>query len=216
MYAILHKNKLSAGPKNWNRAFFSFRLNDLGIKTTLPNVAPKTMPFEIDADTKIVSVTVKKDDINPMTQYLTGPLWQINDDETATAFYAATDTPLEAAKNNFRNQAAEERYKKEVAGTKTTVQDIEVTIDTTRDGRNIFIQKLITMDDNETVNWKFPETWLLLTKTDLAAVVQAGAQYIQACFDWEKNINDQIDQANTADQLLEIEIVEKDNFDVGI
>jgi hypothetical protein len=67
------------------------------------------------------------------------------------------------------------------------------------------------MAESDTVNWKFPETWLTLTKTDLSLAVQAGAQYIQSCFDWELNITEQIDLAETKEQLLAIVIIEQNN-----
>jgi hypothetical protein len=209
MYAIIHKDKVIIGPKGWDRGFFSFRFQQLKINSaTLPRMAPTNFPYIVDENTRIVPATVIYEETNTMTQYHRGPIWEIRED-TATATYIAVDTPIEQAKSNFRNQAADERYKKEVAGTKTTVQDLEVSLDTSRDGRNIFIQKFSLMSDSDTANWKFPEGWLTLTKPELGLVVQAGAAHIQSAFDWEKSINDQIDAAETAEELLAIEIVEK-------
>lgn len=209
MYAVIHKDKVIIGPKEWNRGFFTFRFQQLKIATpTMPRTAPTEFPFIVDADTKIVPATVTYEEINPMVQYHRGPVWEITED-SATATYVATDTPIEQARGNFRNQAADERYKKEVAGTKTTIQGLEVSLDTSRDGRNIFLQKFSLMSDTDTTNWKFPEGWLTLTKAELGQIVQAGATHIQSAFDWEKSINDQIDAAETAEELLAIEIVEK-------
>ena len=64
------------------------------------------------------------------------------------------------------------------------------------------------MGDTDTVVWKFPETWLTLTKAELSSVVIAGAAYIQAQFDWEKSVADSIDAAATVDDLKAITIVE--------
>jgi hypothetical protein len=209
MHAVIHKDKVIIGPKEWNRGFFTFRFQQLKIAaSTMPRTAPTEMPFIVDADTKIVPATVIYEEINPMTQYHRGPVWEISED-SATATYVATDTPIEQARGNFRNQAADERYKKEVAGTKITIQDLEVSLDTSRDGRNIFLQKYSLMSDTDTANWKFPEGWLTLTKAELGQIVQAGATHIQSAFDWEKGINDQIDAAETAEELLAIEIVEE-------
>lgn len=208
MYAIIHKNNVVVGPKEWSRGFFVFRLSQLGLKdVVLPRSAPESLPFTIDGATKIVRALINQDDYNPNTEYLTGPIWNI-DGDVAIANYVKTESPIEAVKNNLRQLAAAERYKKEVSGTKTLVKDIEVSLDTSREGRNIFIQKLMLMSENDLVNWKFPEAWLTLSRNELASVVQSGANYIQTCFDWEKDINDQIDIAETAEQLLSIVIVE--------
>jgi hypothetical protein len=62
------------------------------------------------------------------------------------------------------------------------------------------------MGNDDTANWKFPEGWLTLTKDDLASVVTAADAYVQGVFDWEKTINDEIDAAETAEELHAIEI----------
>jgi len=209
MYAVIHKEKVIIGPKGWDRGFFSFRFQQLKINApTMPRTAPTSFPYIVDENTRIVPAMVTYEEINTMTQYHRGPVWTIGEG-SASALYEAVDTPIEQARANFRNQAADERYKKEVAGTKTTVQDLEVSLDTSRDGRNIFIQKFSLMGDSDTANWKFPEGWLTLTKPELGQIVQVGAAHIQSAFDWEKGINDQIDAATTAEELLTIEIVEK-------
>ena len=61
------------------------------------------------------------------------------------------------------------------------------------------------MSDTETSNWKFPEGWLTLTKSELGQCVSAGATHIQSCFDWEKNYTDRIEAATTKEELLQIE-----------
>jgi len=215
MYAVIHKEKVIIGPKDWDRGFFSFRFQQLKINAaTMPRTAPTSFPYVVDENTRIIPATVIYENINPMVQYHRGPIWTISED-SASALYEAVDTPIESAKSNFRNQAAEERYKKEVSGTKITIQDLEVTLDTSRDGRNIFFQKFFLMSDADTVNWKFPEGWLTLTKAELDQIVQVGATHIQSSFDWEKDINDQINAATTAEELLAIEIIEniEENLD---
>ena len=60
------------------------------------------------------------------------------------------------------------------------------------------------MGDADTVNWKFPETWLTLTKQDLGLCVTAATQYVQECFDWELNKSEEIDNSETKQELLAI------------
>lgn len=208
MYAVVYKNRVIVGPMDWNRGIFQGSLEKEKITAALPRVAPDDLPMIINEDAKIMMVEEQRPELNPLAEYYYGPLWDVSGDR-AIANYQVNDTPIESARFNFKQQAADERYKKEVAGTTLNIQNTEVTIDTSRDGRNIFVQKYSLMTENETVNWKFPQGWLTLTKSELGSVVAAGAAYIQSTFDWEKTINDQIDAAETKEQLLAIEIIEK-------
>jgi hypothetical protein len=205
MYAVIFKDRVIVGPMNWNRGIFQGSLEKEKIKILLPRVAPDTLPLVINSDVKIMQVEENRPQINSMVEYYYGPIWDISGD-TAIASYVVMDQNIDTARNNFKQLAAEERWKKEVAGTTVEVQGTTVTIETDRETRNIFIQKLSIMSDTETVNWKFPESWLVLSKLDLVQVVTAGAQYIQSCFDWEKDISDQIDSAQTKEELLSIPI----------
>lgn len=206
MYAVVYKNRVIVGPMDWNRAIFQGSLEKEKVSQTLPRVAPDDLPYTVNEDAKIMLVEEQRPAMNPMVEYYYGPLWEITETR-AIANYEVHDSPIEAARINFKTQAADERWRREIKGTKAAVQGTEVTIDTSRDGRNIFIQKLALMSDTDTVNWKFPEGWLTLSKQDLSGVVTAGANYIQGCFDWEKTINDQIDSATTKEELLAIEII---------
>jgi hypothetical protein len=207
MYAVVYKNRVIVGPMEWNRGIFQGSLERQGVKTLLPRSAPDTLPYIINEDAKILKVVENRPEINTMVEYYYGPLWDVSG-ETAVASYEVRDTEIEFARVNFKNLAAEERWKKEIKGTTVLVQELEVSIDTSRDGRNIFVQKYALMNDSDLVNWKFPEGWLTLSKSDLGLIVSTGASYIQSCFDWEKSICDQVDAAAKKSQLLEINILE--------
>ena len=211
MYAVVYKTRVIVGPMDWNRAIFQGSLEREGITQTLPRVAPESdaLPYVINEDAKIMLVEEVRAEIKPMVEYYYGPLWDVSGDK-AIANSEVHDTLIEFARSNFKNQAAEERWKKEVAGTKLNINDTEISIDTSRDGRNIFIQKYTLMGESDVVTWKFPEAWLTLTKAQLGSVVSAGVAHIQSAFDWEKSINDQIDAATTKEELLAIEIVQQE------
>jgi hypothetical protein len=207
MYAVIYDNRVLVGPMNWNRGMFQGALERKGIQYSLPRTAPDDLPMIIDEHAKIMQVEEIKPELNALVEYYYGPLWDITETK-AIANYEIHDTPIESARYNLKQLASQERYKKEILGTTTTIQDNLVTIDTNRGARDIFVQKYLLMAESDTVNWKFPETWLTLTKSDLGLCVQAGNQYVQQCFDWELNISEQIDQAETKEQLLAITIVE--------
>lgn len=207
MYAVIYDNRVLVGPMNWNRGMFQGALERKGIQYPLPRTAPDNLPLTINEHAKIMRVDEIRPTMNPLVEFYYGPLWDITE-ETAIANYEVHDSPIESMRYNLKQVAAQERYKREVLGTTTTIQDQTVTIDTNRGARDIFVQKYLLMSDTDTVNWKFPEGWLTLTKQDLGTVVQAGAQYIQSCFDWELNIAEQIDLAQTKQDLLAIIIAE--------
>lgn len=208
MYAVVYKNRVIVGPMDWNRGIFEGSLEKEGVKVGLPRVPPETLPYTVNEDSMITFVEENRPQLNPMVEYYYGPLWEITDTKVI-ANYEVHDSPVGSAKVNFRNQAAEERWKKEIAKIKINIQQTEVTVDTSREGRNMFVQKYAAMSDGDTVNWKFPEGWLTLTKVDMHEIVVAGDLHVQSCFDWEKSINEQIDAATTKEELIAIVIVEE-------
>lgn len=207
MYAVIYDNRVLVGPMNWNRGMFQGALERKGIQYPLPRTAPDNLPLTINEHAKIMRVDEIRPAMNPLVEFYYGPLWDITE-ETAIANYEVHDSPIESMRYNLKQVAAQERYKREVLGTTTTIQDQTITIDTNRGARDIFVQKYLLMSDSDLVNWKFPEGWLTLTKQDLGLAVQASAQYIQSCFDWELNIAEQIDLAQTKQDLLAIIIAE--------
>jgi len=207
MYAVIYDNRVLVGPMNWNRGMFQGALERKGIQYPLPRTAPNNLPLTINEHAKIMRVDEIRPQMNPLVEFYYGPLWDITE-EAAIANYEVHDSPIESMRYNLKQVAAQARYSKEVLGTTATIQGQEVTIDTNRGARDIFVQKYLLMADSDLVNWKFPETWLTLTKQDLSLAVQAGAQYIQSCFDWELNITEQIDLAETKEQLLAITVAE--------
>jgi len=210
MYAVIYDNRVLVGPMNWNRGMFQGALERKGVQYSLPRTAPNNLPLIIDEHAKIMQVEEIKPELNALVEYYYGPLWDITETK-AIANYEVHDTPIESARYNLKQLAAQERYKKEILGATVTIQEQTVTIDTNRGAKDVFVQKYLLMAESDTVNWKFPETWLPLTKNDLSLAVQAGAQYIQSCFDWELNIAEQIDLAETKEQLLAIVIIEQNN-----
>jgi hypothetical protein len=206
MYAVIYKNRVLVGPMNWNRAMFQGALKKQQILVGLPRTAPNDLPLIINDDARIAMVEQQRPELNPMVEYYHGPRWDLTGDR-AIANYDVVDTPVEFAKTNFRELAAAERYNREVAGVQVEIQGTWVTCDTSREGRSIFLQAYSTLPDGDSINWKFPQGWFMLSKMELGQVVQAGVIWIQQAFEWEKDINDQIDAATTKAQLLAIQIL---------
>lgn len=207
MYAVVYKNRVIVGPMDWNRAIFQGSLEKEGVNNTLPRVAPEELPYVVNEDAKIMAVEEVRPAMNPMVEYYYGPIWDVSGNK-AVASYEVKDSPIEAARVNFKTQAADERWKKEVSGTKLNINGTEVTLDTTREGRSAYTLQHAAMSTGSTVNWKFAEGWLNLTKSNMSSIVSSVNQHVQVAFDWEKGINEQIDAATTKEQLVAIQIIE--------
>ena len=203
MYALIYDNRVVVGPMNWNIAIFQGALRRKDIQYSLPRTAPDDLPLVIDEHAKIMQVEEIRPELKASVEYYYGPLWDVTGTK-AIANYEVHDTPIESAKYNLKQLAAQERYKKEILGTTATIQSQSLTIDTSRGARDIFVQTYLLMGDADTVNWKFPETWLTLTKQYLGLCVTAATQYVQECFDWELNISEEIDNSETKQELLAI------------
>jgi hypothetical protein len=194
------------GPMDWRQRFFQGELDDLEVDYKVPPVLTGYLRINDQLEIfPIVESTVPEHD--PQFDQLAGPFWTF-DNEEARGIYTRLDLNIDVIKSNLKNIAAAGRYRRENTPTTVTVQGTAVTLDVSRDNRNIFVQKYMMMGDADTVGWKFPETWLTLSKAELGSVIATGAAYIQAQFDWEKSIADSIDAASTADELKAIVIVE--------
>lgn len=207
MFVIVYNNSVILGPMRWNRFRFENTIEeDCEFSVRLPDRNDSLDPVIVSDNIKILPVQgTQNPEFNPTTEMLHGPFWEFTD-SAAIASYVAQPLPIDAVKNMLKARVSAERYRKEIIGTTTAIQDVQVTVDTSRDGRNIFVQKYILMNDADTVQWKFPETWLTLSKTELGQVVNAGVTYIQQQFDWESAKISEIDSCETMEQLAVIEI----------
>jgi len=194
------------GPGPWKHRFIQNDVDNLEIDYKVSPTEPGSyLKIADNLEVYPASVTIPPFDGN--YQELSGPFW-VFDNQVASGTYTVKDRDLTQIKGNLKNILAAERYKKEVAGVKLVVQGVEVTLETDRDIRNLFVQKYSLMGEGDTSGWKFPEAWLTLTKEDLGIIIATGAAYIQAQFDWEKNFVDQLDAATSIEELKVI----KDTF----
>jgi hypothetical protein len=218
MFVIVYQNSVILGPMRWNRFRFENTIFEdcEEFSVTLADRNDNFEPVVVSDDIKILPVQgTPNPDFNPKIEMLHGPFWEFTD-TAAISSYTVWPMPVDAVKNQLKAVLANVRYNKEVAGTKVTVQGIEVTVDTARDTRNNIAQQYLLMGDTDTVQWKFKETWLTLNKTELGNVVKAGSDYVQTQFQWEAGLITDIDNATTLEQLDAIVIVETQQNNFGI
>lgn len=202
MFVIVHNNYVIWGPKTWNRLSFQDVLKEeCEIEYTLENRNDSNIPIIINENVKILPVVrLPEPEYNNKIQRLDGPFWNI-DDEKAEMWYGVADLPVDAVKNFLKGVAANNRYAKEIGGLKLTIQGTEVSIDTARGSRDIFLQTLLAIAEAENISWKFPEGWLSVTKSELQQIVDAGKAHIQSAFAWEQSKVAEIDGAETLAEL---------------
>lgn len=202
MYVLVSNGRVLNGPRAWSfRSFQNTLSEELEITYSLPAVKTDNSVIHINETVKIYpAVLDETTPYNPKIEYLDGPFWDFSND-VATGTFTAKLHDLETLKLHLKSIVAANRYVKEIAGIKHTIRNTQVTIETDRDTRNIFFQKYLLMAENESVTWKFPETWLSLSKAELGGVVSAAATHIENQFIWESNKIFEIESATTHSEL---------------
>ncbi len=199
-FVLTNNGFIVIGPKLWNkRSFESTLRDDLDISFILPS--SNTGYLEVTPTVKFYPVTmVEPSSFNSKIQQYAGPFYTF-DATSAVGTYNAVDKNISEVKNNLKGIVAENRYKIENAGVKTIIQGHEVSVLTNRDSRNMYVQQFMFMDDVATVNWKFPEIWLQISKAEMGAVITACVAHIRAAFDWEGVKSIEIDACTTLAEL---------------
>jgi hypothetical protein len=209
MYVVTdhnNQNFVILGPVAWKPRYIGDIISDeIQEDVTVTQADEIRVPFDPYPGITIRRATAVYEPItNDLIQVHQGPTWTYDDEnpETqATATWIAVDRDIREVRSILKNKVADLRWKKENAGITLTIQGVEVWCDTSRGNRDIFLQKFMLMGENDTVNWKFPNVWLNLTKNDLGQIVSAGGAYIQSCFDWEQIQNYEIDACETLAEL---------------
>lgn len=204
---IQNRQTVLLGPMSWRQRMLQDEINqlvdegELSVKYEVPPV--EVGYVNLGDNVEIFPVTMEPPAFDALFQSIAGPFWTFTSN-SATGSYTVHDGDIASIKGNLKNILAVIRYNKEQTPFAHTVQGQTVTLDASRENRNVFVQKYQFMADTDTVDWKFPETWLTLTRAELGEIVLAGANHIQTQFDWEKGYADRIDAATTIAQLKTI------------
>lgn len=205
LYVLVQNGSVINGPRAWNyRSFQNTLAEECNITYTLPMDYTDTAAITVAEGVAIYSATLNTQvEHNPATQYLHGPFWSF-DGDVAVGSYQVVDHPVEVVRNALKGQVAATRYAKETAGTKVTVQGVEVTVDTDRATRD----QWATFETRgvNSVAYKFSSGWLTLTAADIAAIAAAVHNHVQAQFAWEAGKSAALDAAASAADLIAIDI----------
>lgn len=202
------------GPVFWQPRFIKSVLTDADIEYTPSPVAPESR-ISINETIEIFPISeLTQPPHDPVYEQLAGPWWTY-DDTAALGHYTVVERDLTVIKSTLLEQTAAARWSRETSGIKYTINDVEVSVATDRESRNIWTQKILSLSDDGSVQWKFPQGWFTLTKTDLTMILSAIDTYVQTQYDWEATIVAEINAATTAEELKSIVINEQTNTDIG-
>jgi hypothetical protein len=206
VYILIHNNQVVNGPRAWSyRSFMTTLTDDLGIQTSLPYEKTDEEILVIDENTKIMPATLDWLQFNPKIEYLDGPFWDFSGPK-AVGTYQKSTYPVEAVKGALKQTVAANRWVAENNSVKVTVQGVEVTVDSSRDGRAVFNQQYLVMGNADQVLWKFPEEWITLSKSDIHLIIAAILQSVQQKFQWELDKCAEIDSCTTIEQLDQVNL----------
>ena len=204
-YVLVQNNEtVILGPIFWNFRMFQSELRDeFDLEVSIPQSNEGV--YKINEGFSIIPVEETVPSHNTKIEQLAGPFYTFTD-TLATASYNVVPKSIESVKSELKTIVASNRYGKEVAGTKVTIQGKEISVSTTRGDRDIFLQALQLGDDGK--NWKFDEGFFVLSIVELQSIVGAIVGTVQGAFDWEASKISEIDSAESLEVLDAINLSE--------
>lgn len=211
MYVLIYKSQVIDGPKKWNfRSLEKTLQEELNITYRLP--VNFTEAIIINNNTKILPATFIYQEYNSKIQKpVDGPWWDFSSG-IAVGSYTIGYKRVDEVKSELKDKLKQIRYEKEIAGTTIIIDNKELKISTSRDARNVYLQKYSILDDDATINWKFDDCFINISKEQLKSILVAIDHHVQAVFDWENTMTAAIDSCNTVFELDAI-VLEEPNTD---
>jgi hypothetical protein len=209
-YVVKYKDRIVLGIIPWNNQYIMDVMRNRYRETIeIPSIEPEESEFPLIVNSDITIYPAEEDrpgSINPMIEFYQGPTWEFVDNKVI-AHYVVLPLDLNSVKQNYKAKAAFLRYPKEVKGTKITLNGVEYKLETDRNSRVKYIERLASMSDTGTINYKFNEGWVSLTKANVQSIVNAIDAHVQTAFDEEYALSLQIDAAQTVEELLAIVVL---------
>ena len=213
MYVITHHHdydEVLLGPIDWNPRFIASVIqSDLNLpyRPEIKESDKLKVPYDIVENVRVRPVTFVKPEHDEKIQHLIGPYWSYTENE-AIAEYRVEYKDVEIVRAELKQELAALRYQKEISGTKITLQNREVFLVTNRIERDVYTQKYLLMNQDDTIEWKFSDGWMTLTKSEMQQIVNAINDHVQSAFSWELSKSMNLDSATTHVELMSVSISE--------
>lgn len=189
LYVLINNNSIIYGASPWNAGMFKWNIeNDLEmVCPPLPQKVGDDFILNIDENTKILPAVLEYPNYNQKIEQLAGPFWEFTDTQAIGSFNVV-DKPVLIVKNELKNSLANNRYQYEIKGTTVILNEKEYNIPTDRDSRNIYVQKILSMDETSASQFKLNGDMLELSKNDFVNILKSIDTYVQSAFDKEAEI----------------------------
>jgi hypothetical protein len=199
---VLHNNVVAA--RGYDKGYFEMVMGvRYNVSVSLPENIVST--YQINDNFKILPVKQLLDPpYNAKTQVLAGPRYLIYTTHVESQKYTV-DKSIDALKNELKANVANARWEKETAGFDLGNGTI-IRTDAESQAKISGAYNFMQLKNNAEIDWKGANGWMKLKKADIEAVATAVAEYVQACFSKEKQLNDVIDACTTLQELDELDI----------
>jgi hypothetical protein len=214
MYVLVFNNQIILGPVNWSRFRFENAIIDEldieSLETGLPNSAPSDVITNQVGSEVFKIYPVKEGEHLPHNERIeirNGPFWEFTETE-AVFHYEPQRLELSVAKQFLHEKLADVRWRKQNEGITVKINEVDVPFSTDKDTCSILQNYIST--NAQTVKWKVgTNNWIDLDSTNLVTVLGEIQNHIHQCFEEENTITELINNAETHEELLEIDIGEE-------
>lgn len=209
--ALINNNSLILGPIGYNVRMINSELEDLEVEEVITTQSYTNLPIHFsDGLTHLLPIEKVIPDNNPKYHNIGNFTWEIikeKDVPTKVLFtYPIIDKTLEEVKELKKQEVAPVRRQKENTTLNLTVNSTEIQVSTSREERILLASKLSASPGPH--NYKFVNTWLEITTTELQYILNQIDIKVQEAFDWELSKLQEIDACTTIDEVYEVIIIE--------
>jgi hypothetical protein len=204
MFALINGTQLVLGPIEFNYRLINSSLEeDLEVDYKITPTDYLNVPISITEEIKLLKAEKQIPQFNPKCEEIFLSNYEILNDK-AVFQYEKREKDFEVVKNYYKNIVSSERWKKENFGTiETIINDVTVTISTSRETRISLVTKLTS--GGGPYNFKFGDTWVEITLEDIKNIISKIDEKIQLDFDWEHSM---INEINSCTCLSDIETLD--------
>lgn len=211
MFVIVYDDRVILGPMRWQKFRFENTIKeDCDFTANLNMRNDNNEPVIVSDRIKILPVQGSDNPPhNPRIEILHGPFWDFSNN-IATHSYQPVRISLEAAVTFLKHEVKEERKRRLLKKVPVTINQTEYMFDTS--DRTITSLNHALTAQLPTINYKLDtDIWITMSPSDALNTLNTIIAYIQSCFDWELNKQNEINACTTLEQLVDIVVKEENS-----
>lgn len=207
MYALIHDYQLILGPIKYNYRLINAELEELEVEDRVTPRDFQNVPIQLDENSHLLSVSQIIPSHDSRFESVGNFQWEIIEENNIPVrvemTYSINDKSLEQIKEEYKSQVSPIRKEKENTTIDLVVNNIPITVSTSREDRLSYVSKLIASPGPH--NFKFKnDVWLEITTTELEYIIQQIDLKVQEAFDWELSKIQEIDACTTGEEVYNV------------